>query len=144
MPIVEGRYEARLSTVFGSVDEGVEEIRKRVQKSRKIRINNITMKLLGELEPLLVNKDLKIILPRGEEPTEELRKLGEIATTKSRIYVDYKGAEASAGSIIFSTLIYNIVWLDDDIFEISTMEYSSCVKCMRRTFETAWRYSQKW
>ena len=144
MPIVDGRYEAKLSTTFSTVDEGIEEIKKKISKSRAIRISGIPMKLLNELKALLANKDLKIILPLGEKPTEELRSLGEVATTKARIYVDYKGKEASTGSITFSTVVYNIVWLDNEILDISTMEYSTCVKCLRKTFDGAWRYSQKW
>jgi hypothetical protein len=53
-----------------------------LDRSRRIRINNIRMNLLEQLKPLLVGKDLKIILPFDKKPTEELRKLGEIAGTK--------------------------------------------------------------
>ena len=144
MPIVDGRYEAKLSTTFSSVEEGIAEIKKKIKKSRGIRISNIPMKLLEELKPLLVGKDLKIILPLGQKPTEELKKLGDLATTKARIYVDFKGTEANTGSITFSTVIFNITWLGDEIFDVSTMEYSTCVKCLRKTFDGAWRYSQKW
>jgi len=144
MPIVDGRYESKLSTTFSTVDEGIDEIKRKINKSRGIRISSIPMKLLEELKPLLVGKDLKIILPFGQKPTEELKKLGEIATTKARIYVDFKGTEANTGSISFSTVVFNITWLGDKIFDISTMEYSTCVKCLRKTFDTAWRYSQKW
>ena len=139
MPIIDGRYEAKLSTTFSTVDEGLEEI----SKSRGIRISNIPMKLLDELKPLLVGKDLKIILPFAQKPTEELKKLGDLATTKARIYVDFKGTEANTGSIIFSTLTFNIAWLGNKILDVSTMEYSKCVKCLRKTFDGAWRYSQK-
>lgn len=144
MPIVDGRYEAKLSTTFVTIKEGIEEVKRKVQKSRRIRISNIPMNLLKELEPILADKDLKIILPMGEKPTEELEKLGEVATTKARIYVDFKGKEANTGSISFSDRIFNIVWLNDQILDISTMEYSKCVKCLLDTFETGWRYSQKW
>ena len=68
MPIVDGRYEAKLSTTFSTVNEGLEEIRNKIGKSRGIRINNIPMKLLNELKPLLENKDLKIVLPLGQHP----------------------------------------------------------------------------
>jgi len=144
MPIVEGRYEAKISTTFSTVDEGIEEIKRKIQKSRRMRINNIPMKFLDELKPLLRDKDLKIILPLGEKPPEELRGLGEVATTKARIYIDYKGTEANTGSIIFSTAIFNVIWLGDKIFDVSSMEYSKCVKCLTETFEMGWRYSKKW
>ncbi len=143
MPIVDGRYEAKISTTFATVDEGIEQIKEMIQRSRRVRINNVPVKLLNDLKPLLKDKDLKIILPLGEKPTEELKNLGEVATTKSRIYVDFKGKEANTGSFVFSTVIFNVTWLGDEIFEVSTMEYSKCVKCLRETFETAWRYSKK-
>ena len=144
MPIVEGRYESKISTTFSTVEEGVEEIKRKAQRSRRIRISTIPMSLLEELKPFLRDKDLKIILPIGEKPSEELRKLGEIATTKARIYVDFKGKEANTGSVSFSDRIFNIVWFGDQILDISAMEYSQCVKCLLNTFEMSWRYSQKW
>jgi len=144
MPIVNGRYETKLSTTFSTVDEGIEEIKRMIQKSRAIRISSLPMKLLKEIEPLLVDKDLKIILPLGEKPTEDLKRLGEIATTKARIYVNFKGTEANTDSIIFSTVVFNVVWLGGEIFDVSTMEYGTCVKCLRKTFDMGWRYSQKW
>ncbi len=144
MPIVEGRYEAKLSTTFGTINEGLEEIKRKIQKSRRIRISNIPMSLLEQLEPILADKDLKIILPISEKPAEELEKLGEVATTKAKIYVDFKGKEANTGSIGFSDRIFNITWLNDQILDISAMEYSKCVKCLSDTFEGSWRYSQKW
>ena len=143
MPIVDGKYEVKLSTIY-EVDEGIAEIKKMIGKSRVIRISSIPMTLLDELKPLLTKKDLKIILPLGEKPTDDLKQLGEVATTKVKIYIDYKGKEAKTGSITFSTVIFNMVWLDNEILDISTMEYGTCVKCLRKTFDGAWRYSQKW
>jgi hypothetical protein len=144
MPIIDGKYEAKLSTTFDTAEEGIEEIKRKIRKSRRIRISNIPMSLLNQLKPMLGNKDLKIILPLGEKPNEELYGLGETATTKARIYVDFKGKEANTGSISFSDEIVNIVWLNDQILSISTMEYSKCVKCLAETFEAGWRYAQKW
>ena len=144
MPIVDGRYEAKIGTTFATVEEGIEEIKRLIQKSRKIRISNIPMSLLEELKPLLKDKDLMIILPMNEKPTEELKKLAPIATTKARIYVDYKGQEANSGSINFARSVFNVAWLNDKVLGISTIEYSKCVKCLAGSFEGGWRYSQKW
>src|SRR4030067_1324416 len=123
MPIVDGKYEAKISTTFATAEEGIAEIKRMIQKSRRIRISNIPMRLLEELKPLLKDKDLMIILPRDEKPTEELRKLAPTATTKARIYVDYHGQEANSGSINFANTIYNIAWTNNKIFNVSTMEY---------------------
>ena len=144
MPIVDGKYEAKISTTFATTEEGVEEIKRKIQKSRRIRISSIPPNLLEQLKPLLKDKDLKIILPMGQKPDENLKQLGETATTKARIYVDFHGKEANTGSVYFSDTVYNIVWLGDQILSISTMEYGKCVKCMMGTFEGGWRYSQKW
>jgi hypothetical protein len=144
MPIVDGKYEAKIGATFATVEEGIAEIKRMVQKSRRIRISNIPMCLLEELKPLLKDKDLMIILPMGEKPTEELRQLAPTATTKARIYVDYKGQEANSGSINFANTVFNIAWINDEVLGVSTMEYGKCDKCLAGTFDGGWRYSQKW
>lgn len=144
MPIVDGKYEAKIGTTFTTVEEGITEIKRSIQKSRRIRISNIPMPLLEELKPLLKDKDLMIILPMNEKPTEELKQLAQTATTKARLYVDFKGEEANSGSINFANTIYNITWINNKILNISTMEYNKCVKCLAGTFDGGWRYAQKW
>jgi len=144
LPIVDGRYEAKIGTTFATVEEGITEIKRMTQKSRRVRISNIPMSLLEELKPLLKDKDLMIILPSGEKPTDELKQLAPIATTKARIYVDYKGEEANSGSINFASTIFNVAWVNGKILGVSTMEYGKCVKCLAGTFEGGWRYAQKW
>ena len=144
MPIVDGKYEAKIGTTFATVEEGIAELKRMIQKSRKVRISNIPMSLLGELKPLLKDKDLMVILPMNEKPTEELKQLAPIATTKARMYVDYRGEEANSGSVTFTKLIFNIAWVNNRVLGVSTMEYGKCVKCMAGTFEGGWRYAQKW
>jgi len=148
MPIVDGRYETKISTTYATVEQGLAELKRMVQKSRRIRISNIPMDLLEELKPLLKDKDLMIILPLGEKPSEELKQMAPTATTKARIYVDYKGQEANSGSVNFSNANFNIVWTKEKekerILDVSTMEYGKCIKCLAGTFEGGWRYSQKW
>ncbi len=144
MPIVEGRYEAKISTTFATVEEGITEIKRVMQKSRRVRISNIPMRLLDELKPLLKDKDLMIILPIGEKPTEELKQLAPTATTKARIYVDHKGQEANSGSINFPNRNFSVIWHNGSILEVSAMEYGKCVRCLAGTFEGGWRYAQKW
>jgi hypothetical protein len=144
MPIVDGKYEAKIGATFTTPEEGIAEIKRLIQKSRRIRISNIPMPLLNELNPLLKDKDLMIILPMNEEPNEPLKQLAPTATTKVRIYVDYKGEEANQGSVNFANTVFNITWTDDKILAVSTMEYSKCVKCLSGTFEGGWRYAKKW
>jgi len=145
-PIVDGKYEQKISTVYATPQEGIEEIKQKLKHGRKVRISNIPMNLLLELAPFLVEKDLKIVLPEGEIPPVESGIVAEFAVAKAKIYVDYKGREAASGSIGFSDIVYNIAWLKEssEILDISAMEYSKCVKCMvNETFDSAWRYSQK-
>jgi hypothetical protein len=144
LPIVDGKYEAKLGTTYATAEEGIAEIKRQIQKSRRIRISNIPMSMLEELKPLLKDKDLMVILPLGEKPNETLRELGQVATTKARIYTDFKGTEANAGSVYFASTVYNIAWEKDKILNVATMEYGRCVKCMQGTFEGGWRYALKW
>ncbi len=143
MPIVDGQYEAKISTTFRSVEDAIEEITNKIEKSRRVRISNIPMGLLEKLLPLLKGKDVKIILPIKEKPTDELRQVGEVAVQKAKIYKDYKGVEANAGSIYFSDRIFGVVWVKDRILEIDAMDYDKCVKCMKNMFDVGWRYSEK-
>lgn len=144
MPIVDGKYEAKIGTTYATPEEGLSALKKQIQKARRIRISNIPMPLLEELKPLLKDKDLMVILPVGEQPTGDLKQLAPTATTKARIYVDYHGKEANSGSVAFSGIVFNIAWLNGKVLGVSTMEYNKCVKCLAGTFEGGWRYSQKW
>jgi len=145
MPIVDGAYEAKISTTYATPQEGLEEIKRMLARSRRVRISNIPMPLLADFTPLLKDKDLMIILPQNEKPTEELKALGApIATTKARIYVDFMGQEANSGSVYFASRCFGIIWSGDKTLWVSAMDYGKCVKCMMRTFDGGWHYSQKW
>ena len=143
MPIVNGRYEAKISTTFRNTKEALEQIESRIEKARTVRISNIPMNLLEKLRPVLKGKDVKIILPSGQKPTNELKELGQVAIQTAKIYKDYKGVEANAGSIYFADRIFSIVWTEDKILQIDAMDYNKCVKCMRKMFDVGWRYSKK-
>ena len=144
MPIVDGKYEAKISTTYATPQEGIDEIKRMIQKSRRLRISGIPMPLLDELKPLLKDKDLMIVLPQNEKSTYELKALAPIATTKARIYVDWMGQEANSGSVNFASRSFSVIWVGDKILAVSAMEYGKCVKCMMETFEGGWRYAQKW
>lgn len=144
MPIVDGKYEAKISKTYASLHEGIDEIKRMIQKSRRIRISGIPMPLLEELKPLLKEKDLMIVLPLGEKPTDELKALAPTATAKAKIYVDYMGQEANSGSVSFPSRSFSVIWAGDKILAVSAMEYGKCVKCLLEAFEGGWRYAQKW
>jgi hypothetical protein len=147
VPIVDGKYEQKLSTVYSTPDEALEEVKRKMKRARKIRISNIPTTLLLDLAPLLQDKDLKIILPEGEQPPQDVGIQAEFASAKAKIYIDYKGREAAAGNIDFPDVMFNITWFKEsgEIVAVEAMEYSKCVKCMtNETFDSAWRYAQKW
>jgi hypothetical protein len=144
VPIVDGKYEAKISTTYALPEEGIDEIKRMIQKSRRVRISGIPMPLLAEFVPLLKDKDLMIVLPANEKPSEEPKQLAPIATTKARIYVDYMGQEANSGSVNFASRSFSIIWTGNKILSVSAMEYSKCAKCLMETFEGSWHYAQKW
>ena len=143
MPIVDGRYEAKISTTFRSNKEALEAIKNKIEKSRRVRISNIPMGLLEKLAPLLEGKDVKIILPMMAKVSAEVRKIGDVAVQKAKIYKDYKGVDANVGSIYFADIVFSVAWTKDEILQIDAMNYDKCVKCMRKMFDVGWRYSQK-
>jgi hypothetical protein len=143
MPIVDGQYQAKISTVFASVKAGVAQLKEKIAKSRRVRIGNVPTRLIEELLPLLTGKDVKLILPNGEKPTAQMKQVGDVAVQKAKIYSDFKGVEANEGSIYFSDVMFCVTWARNKVLQISTMEYDKCVKCMKGTFDMAWRYSEK-
>ena len=143
MPIIDGRYEAKISTTFRSLEEALAKIEEKLKTARTIQISNVPMSVLQPLLPLLKGREVKIILPAGENPTDELKQLGPVAVQKARIYKDYKGTELNLGSIYFSDRVFSIAWLEDKVIEIDSMDYGKCVKCLRGTFDSAWKYSRK-
>ena len=143
MPIVDGQYQAKMSTTFRTNEEAIQAIKDKIEKSRRVRISNIPMNLVEELLPLLKGKDVKIILPMKEKPSAELKEIGDVAVQKAKIYKDYKGTEAIAGSVYFSDRVFSIAWIKDKILQIDAMDYDKCVKCMRKMFDVGWRYSEK-
>ena len=134
-------YTSRIP--FRSAAEGVEAIREKTGKSRRVRISGIPMGMLKKLAPLLKGKDVKIILPLGEKAGAEVKEFGDVAVTKARIYKDHKGTEANVGSIYFSDRVFSVAWVGEKILEIDAMDYDKCVKCMRGMFDVGWRYSEK-
>jgi len=143
MAIVDGKYEAKISTTYATVKEGVKEIKKRTAASKRVRISNAPMYLVKELLPLLSGKDVKIILPADGGVTDELKSIGDVAIQKARIYKDHKGTEANVGSIYFADAIFSVAWADGKILSIDAMHYDKCVKCMKKFFDVGWHYAEK-
>jgi len=143
MPIIDGKYEVKISTTFRSMEEALAKIEERLKTAKAVQISNVPMRVVQPLLPLLKGREVKIILPAGEKPTDELKQLGPVAVQKARIYKDYKGTELNLGSIYFSDRVFSIAWQDDKVVEIDSMDYGKCVKCLRGTFDSAWKYSRK-
>jgi len=143
MPIVDGQYQAKISTVFATTQEALKQLKHKIEKSRRIRITNVPAAFLDGLLPLLKGKDVRIILPTNEKPTQKLKEIADVAVQKAKIYSDFKGVEANEGSIYFSDMVFGVTWAKNKVLQISTMEYDKCVKCMKGTFDMAWRYAEK-
>jgi hypothetical protein len=143
MPIVDGKYEAKVSTTYATPADGIAEIKKRIAESKRVRISNVPMSLVEELLPLLEDKDVKFILAKDDKVTDELKALGEVAVQKARLYKDHKGVEANIGSIYFADAIFSIAWTKKEILSIDAMHYNKCVKCMKKFFDLGWHYSEK-
>jgi hypothetical protein len=143
MPIVDGNYEAKVSTTYATPAEGIAEIKKMIAESKRVRISNVPMSLLEELLPLLRDKDVKFILSKDSTVTDELKALGDVAVQKAKLYKDHKGVEANLGSIYFADAIFSVAWTDKEILSIDAMHYSKCVKCMKKFFDVGWHYSKK-
>ena len=143
MPVSEGRFEVKVSTTFKSIEEGLMELKKKLDSSKKIRISNIPMAVLEHFLPDMEGKDVKIIIPHGAKPTPAMKQMGNIAVMKAKIYKDYKGKQANLGTVYFTDRVFTLTWTRDELLEVDSMDYPKCVKCMGGTFQTGWRYAEK-
>ena len=143
MPTVNGIHVNRITTVYDT-QRGIEAIKETVTKSKKLRITTIPPSLLKELMPLLVEKDIKILLLPGEKVPEKIDGITDIGISKSKLLADYKGDEMIIGTITSPAVSFNVMWKDDMIFDITAMNYERCVRCMGESFEdTGWRFADK-
>ncbi len=72
--------------------------------------------------PLLKDKDLMIVLPQNQTPTEELKQLAPLATSEARVYIDYMGQEANSDTVNFASRSFSIIRVDDKILGVSAMK----------------------
>lgn len=144
MPVVNGVHQNKMTTVF-EVPQGLDAIKETVSKARKVRISTVPPKLLFELLPFLKDKeDTKVLLSPGEKITDEMKQLGDVGVSKSKLYADYKGEEVLMGSITSPAVSFTILWKEDRIFEISAMNYERCVRCLGEYFDDmSWRFADK-
>ncbi|MFQ5761566.1 MAG: hypothetical protein ACE5PO_00895 [Candidatus Bathyarchaeia archaeon] len=144
MPIVDGKYVCKISEVY-EPKEGVESLKKEIEKAKKVQLQNIPDNLMKELMPLLKGKKTRIILPPGKKPNRELMDLGEVAVAspKADIYHVYKGRKVYVGGVYLPKMFFNVVPTDGDIAQVSTLEYPKCVNCMNEAFEFGWKRSKK-
>jgi len=144
MPIVKGKYVCKISEVYDK-KEGLKALKKEIRKSKRVQLQNMPRDLLEELKPLLKNKKVRIILPPGMKPSKEILQIGEVAVAspKADIYHVYKGRKVYAGGVYLPKIFFSVVPVGGKIGQVSTLEYSKCVKCMNKTFEFGWKRSKK-
>jgi hypothetical protein len=139
MSIDYSQFHANIIRAFASVNAGVKHLKDKIAKSHKVQISNIPKELLDKLLPELEGKDVKIILPNGTKPTEEMLEVGDVAIQSEPIYSDFKGVKASEGTIYFSDVVFCVTWAGGKVMQIYTLKYNEHVKW----FEMGWRYAEK-
>ena len=143
MPTLNGIHLNKIATVYDT-QKGIDAIKDIVVKSKKLRITTIPPFLLNELLPLLVDKDIKILILPGEKMPEKNIGISDVAVTKSKLLADFKGDELIVGSITSPAVSFNVMWKDDKIYDITAMNYERCVRCLGESFEdTRWRFADK-
>lgn len=138
------KYVCKISEVYDT-KEGLKALKKEIRKSKKVQLQNMPRGLLKELKPLLKNKKVRIILPPSTKPSKDLLEIGEVAVTspKADIYHVYEGRKVYVGGVYLPKIFFSVVPVGGKIVQVSTLEYSKCVKCMNKTFEFGWKRSKK-
>ncbi|MGZ4850174.1 MAG: helix-turn-helix domain-containing protein [Candidatus Bathyarchaeia archaeon] len=63
-----------------------------------VRISNIPS-VIRRVGATLKDKDLMIVFPQNQTPTEELKQLAPLATSEGRMFIDYVGQEANSDTV---------------------------------------------
>lgn len=144
LPIVEGKYVCKISEIY-DVGEGLEALKNEVKAAKKIQLTGLPDNLLADLLPLLKGKKVRAILPPGAKPSEEFLAVAEVAfaSPKADIYHVYKGRKVYPGGVHLPKKAFEIVFLNGEVAQVSSLEYPKCVKCLGGTFNFAWRRSKK-
>ncbi len=86
--------------------------------------------MLAEITPYLTNKDVTIYLPPKAKVATKLRPY--LSSIKNRIKATYHGQLMSVGCIRLSRMLFDIIWQDDEIYDITALTLSKCLTFSHR------------
>lgn len=124
--------ERILKLSFGAsyqVDEGIRNIKKEIRSSKKVILNNIPVSLVQELLPLLKSKNVSISLKENEYDPSIGDEIGGISYHDADIHAGYGDKNMHFGCIVLPKIIFDVIWNEDGIQDISGFKTSSCLKC---------------
>lgn len=122
-------------------DEGVNILMKDLKESMKVLIVYIPDFLVEQMIPLLDDKEVRILLPYNHQIHPKVRNMPFSRTARSWITPKmgiHEQRNAIVGGICFPHVHYGVIWNEDRILEIRTVEVNSCIRCIVEKHVLAW------
>ncbi len=113
------------------IEQGVEAIQKAIKRSYSIKIYDPPPNILVEVAPYLGSKKVSIQLPQDCDISEGL--LPNVKRVKNRIKATYHGHTMYVGSISTSRVIFDLIWDENEIYDISAITVTKCLTCSKRS-----------
>ncbi len=110
--------------------KGIEVIKEYINDAYSVKIYDPPPSLLNEITPYLANKEITIYLPPKTKIAKDLRPY--LAGIKNRIKATYHGQIMTVGCIRLANIIFDIIWQDNEIYDISALTVSKCLACSHR------------
>lgn len=122
--------EMQVDEIF-TLEEGLQAIRETLEQNKNIELVNVPLFLIREWAPLLQNK--KVILYNNliEGLPPEVQALGNEVFTSVQMKGTYYGKVVEKGEVFVKDKIFNIWYQDDEIFNIGSITFRRCVRCIQ-------------
>lgn len=132
MSLLEGIIKFSFGTSY-KVKEGIQAIKKELICSKEAILNNIPVSLLQDILPHLKDKDVSITLKESslvESIEDDIR---DISYHSANIHAGYGDEKMQFGCIVLPKILFDIIWNEEGVRDISAIKVRSCLKCDIRT-----------
>ena len=113
-------------------EEGLEAIRQRLAHSRSVEIQHIPLTLLRQLTPLLAHKRVSLHFPVDMDLGLPKSLGHKTVHIRYELQARYHGRMLNIGTIRFPAIMFDILWNEEQIFDISSISVSKCLSCTFR------------
>ncbi len=128
MSLLEGILKVSFGVSY-KVEDGIRDIKKRIRSSKKVILNNSPVSLLQELLPVLKGKDVSVTLKESDFKESIAEDIDGVSYHSAAIHAGHGEEKMHFGCIVLPNMLFDVIWNEDGIRDISGIKLHSCLKC---------------